>query len=313
MANNTTDERGIAMTTSTGTKTGTDIPQAIAGQRNVSWWVSGLIVAAVAAFIAQSLYVNPNIAWAVVGEFILSPRILNGLWTTLELAVLSQAIAVLLGLVISLMRLSSNPVAGAVSRGYIWLFRGTPLLVQILLWGNFALFYDQITLGIPFTGITFASWPTNEVITTFVAAVLGLALHEAAYMAEIIRSGIMSVGHGQTEAAQALGLTRGQLMSRVVVPQALRIIVPPTGNQFIQMLKMTSLVAVIAGGDLLTVAQNISAVNLQTIELLIVATVWYLLVTSIASAGQALLERRLGRSIRRQKDRGKKTARGRSS
>lgn len=276
-----------------------EIPDVVARQRNVSWWVSGIIVAAIAVIIAHSLYVNPNIAWPVVGDFILSPRILAGLGTTLQLAILSQAIAVGLGLLISLMQLSRNPVAGTVARGYIWLFRGTPLLVQILFWGNFALFYDHITLAIPFTDVTFASWPTNDVITTFVAAVLGLALHEAAYMAEIIRSGIMSVGPGQTEAAQALGLTRGQLMSRVVVPQALRIIVPPTGNQFINMLKMTSLVAIIAGGDLLTVAQNISAVNLETIELLIVATVWYLLVTSIASIGQALLERRLGRSVRR--------------
>src|SRR5699024_6200285 len=221
-------------------------------------------------------------------------RILDGLAITLELAVISMPIGILIGLILALCRLSSNPVTGVISWVYIWVFRGTPLLVQVLFWGNFALFYKHITLGIPFTDIVLASWSSNVIITTFVASVLALSLHEAAYMAEIIRSGIQSVSVGQHDAALALGMTPRQVMRKVVLPQALRVIVPPTGNQFINLLKMTSLVAVIAGGDLLSKVLNISAVNLKTIELLIVASLWYLLVVSITSIGQAMLERHLG-------------------
>jgi len=285
------------MTEESRTRPTTDVPEVVARPLHISWWLSGTIVAALALLFIRSLYHNPNLEWSVVGEFITNFRILQGLWVTMELAVLSQIIAIVLGLVVALLYMSRNPVSKTVGWGYIWFFRGTPLLVHILFWGNFALFYGHLALAIPFTDIVFASWDTNAVISVFVASVLGLSLHEAGYMAEIIRTGLISVDKGQVEAAQALGLTRRQLMARVVLPQALRVIVPPTGNQFINMIKMTSLVAVIAGGDMLTVALNISAVNLRTIEMLIVATFWYLFVTSIASAGQALLERRLGRGV----------------
>jgi polar amino acid transport system permease protein len=168
---------------------------------------------------------------------------------------------------------------------YSWLFRGTPLLVQILLWGNLALLFQHIG---PFN--------TNAVLTPFIASVVALGLNEAAYMSEVVRAGIISVDQGQHSAATALGMPRMLAMRRIILPQALRMIIPPTGNQFISLLKATSLVSVIAGGDLLTQAENISSANLHTIELMFVATFWYLVLTTITSVGQFFLERRLGRA-----------------
>ena len=274
------------------------VPDTVVPERFVGRWLSGGVAVLLAFLLCYSLATNPNIDYAAIREFLFNARILDGLAITLELAVISMPIGILIGLILALCRLSSNPVTGVISWVYIWVFRGTPLLVQVLFWGNFALFYKHITLGIPFTDIVLASWSSNAIITTFVASVLALSLHEAAYMAEIIRSGIQSVSVGQHDAALALGMTPRQVMRKVVLPQALRVIVPPTGNQFINLLKMTSLVAVIAGGDLLSKVLNISAVNLKTIELLIVASLWYLLVVSITSIGQAMLERRLGRGTK---------------
>lgn len=274
------------------------VPDTVAPKRFMGRWIAGGFALLLAFLLCYSLATNPNIDYAAVKQFLFNSRILDGLVVTLELAVISMPIGILIGLILALCRLSNNPVTGVISWFYIWVFRGTPLLVQVLFWGNFALFYNHITLGIPFTDIAIASWSTNAIITTFIASVLALSLHESAYMAEIIRSGIQSVSVGQHDAALALGMTPRQVMRKVVLPQALRVIVPPTGNQFINLLKMTSLVAVIAGGDLLSKALNISAVNLKTVELLIVASLWYLLVVSVTSAGQAILERRLGRGVK---------------
>lgn len=288
------------------------LPTEVAPQRHLGRWAAAAVVIFLTVTLARSLYANESIDHAAIGEFLFSSAILEGLRTTLILGIAGQAIGLSVGTVIALCRLSHNPVLSALGWVYIWIFRGTPLLVQILLWGNLSLFYQQIELGIPFTGITFVSWDTNALVTAFVASLLALGLHEAAYSAEVIRSGIQSIDQGQTEAARALGLSRAATMRKVVLPQAMRVIVPPTGNNFINLLKATSLVAVIAGGDLLTQAQNVSAANLKTIELLIVATVWYLLVTSVASVGQAYLERRLGRSRRRNSSTGRR-GRGRRS
>lgn len=274
------------------------VPNEIAPQLYLGRWVSGIIVVALATSLAYSLFMNPNVNHQAIRTFFLSPAILDGLVTTIELAVISQVIGIFLGLVIALLRLSKNPVAASVGWVYVWLFRGIPLLVQILIWGNFALFYQHIALGIPGTGLALFSWDTNTILTAFVASLLALSLNEAAYMAEIIRGGLLSVDHGQHEAARAIGLSPTQSLRKVVLPQVLRVIIPPTGNQFINMLKMTSLVSVIAGGDLLTQAQNISAANLRTMELLFVASGWYLAVTTVASIGQALLERRFSRGHR---------------
>jgi polar amino acid transport system permease protein len=201
--------------------------------------------------------------------------------------------------VLAVMRLSDNPIASTVSWAYIWFFRGTPLLVQLVFWYNLSALYPSLDLGIPFGGPAFLHANANSIITPVVAALFGLALNEAAYMAEIVRSGILSVDEGQVEAAQALGMRRSQAMRRIVLPQAMRVIIPPTGNQVISMLKTTSLVSVVAVADLMYTVQTISAETFKTIPLLICASLWYLLVTSVLSVGQYHLERRFSRGARR--------------
>jgi len=270
----------------------------VARQWHVRRWVLAAVVLLVAIAVARSMWANPAVDHATIARYLTASAILGGLRSTLILAVVSMAIGLVLAVVVALCRLSRNPVLRVLGFGYVWVFRGVPLLVQILLWGNLALFYPRIALGNPFTGQVAVSWDTNAVVTGFVASVLALSLNEAGYTAEIIRAGILSVPAGQTEAGRALGLSRWQTLRTVVLPQAMRVIVPPVGTQFINMLKMTSLVSVIAGGDLLTQAQNISATSLRTIEMLIVASLWYLAVTSVSSLGQAYLERRLARGHR---------------
>jgi polar amino acid transport system permease protein len=247
-------------------------------------WTASAAVALAIGALAVSIARNPAIDHATIARFQFAPAILAGLRTTLVLAVLAAAIGVTLGTVLAVMRLSRSPVLRIASFAYTWLLRGTPLLVQILIWGNLALLFK--TLG-PFD--------TNAVMTPFVASVVALGLNEAAYMGEIVRAGILAVDRGQHDAATALGMSRALALRRIVLPQALRVIIPPAGNQFISLLKATSLVSVIAGGDLLTAAENISSANLRTIELMLVATFWYLVVTSLASAGQFWLERRAAR------------------
>jgi polar amino acid transport system permease protein len=256
--------------------------------RHVGRWVSAGIVLALVATLTYALATNDNIQWSIVGENLFDGTIMEGLFVTIWLTVLSMLLGIALGVVLAVMRLSNNRVLSTVGWFYIWLFRGTPVLVQLLVWFNLALFFPRIGVG----GL---SADTNQLITPFVAALLGLALNEAAYMAEIVRGGIIAVDPGQTEAASALGLTRGQTMRRIVLPQAMRVIVPPTGNELITMLKTTSLVTVIAAPDLLTRAQAISARNFAIFELLIVASFWYLVLTSVASYGQYHLERRFAR------------------
>jgi polar amino acid transport system permease protein len=245
-----------------------------------------------------SVATNPRFEWSVVGDWLFSSRIREGLVVTLELTAAAMAIGIALGVVLAVMRLSSNPLVSGASFVYVWFFRATPVLVQILFWGYIAALYPRIQLGIPL-GPSFASLDSNAVITPFMAGVLALGLNEAAYMAEIVRAGIISVDEGQTEAAQSLGMTRLQTMRRIVLPQAMRVIVPPTGNETISMLKTTSLVSVIAVSELLYTAQQIYAVNYQTIPLLIVASIWYLAVTSVLMAGQYYVERYFGRGASR--------------
>lgn len=259
--------------------------------------VGGALVVAIAALLILSVARNPNIDYSVIGRYLGASAILSGLLVTVELAVTSMAVGIALGILLAVARLSHKPVLRAVSWFYIYVFRGTPLLVQILMWGNIALFFKHIDLGIPFVNVVFVSVRTNALITTFVAAVLGLGLNEGAYMAEIFRSGISAIDRGQWEAAHSIGLTRRQALRRVVLPQAIRVAVPPTGNQFISMFKATALVSVIAGGDLLTQAETIYSSNYQTIALLIVASFWYIVITSVAYVGQYFVERRLDRSV----------------
>src|SRR6185369_13678434 len=213
---------------------------------------------------------------------------------TLELTVLCMAIGIVIGILLAVMRLSANPLVSGASWLYIWLFRGTPVLVQILFWGYISALYPSLSLGIPL-GPQFAHFSANSVITPFLAAILALGLNEGAYMAEIVRAGIISVDEGQTDAASALGLTRLQTMRRIVLPQAMRVIIPPTGNETISMLKTSSLVSVIAYPELLYSAQLIYAVNYLQIPLLLTASIWYLAVTSVLSVGQYYVERHFGR------------------
>ena len=265
--------------------------------RHPGRWVAAAIIVGLAAALVYQLASAPNLHWDTVANWFFSTRILRGLATTLWLTPAAMAIGVVLGAALAVMRLSPNPVLSSVSWLYIWFFRGTPVYVQLIFWANVGLIFSPapgqpgtFTIGIPF-GPAFHTYNVNDVITPMFAALLGLGLNEAAYMAEIVRAGIISVEHGQTEAAQALGMTRMETMRRIVLPQAMRVIIPPTGNETISMLKTTSLVSVIPFTELLNSAQLIYDVNYRTVELLIVASIWYLIVTSILTVGQYYLER----------------------
>ncbi|GAA3692418.1 amino acid ABC transporter permease [Arthrobacter ginkgonis] len=259
-------------------------------------WIFAAILAVAVAQGIVVLVTNPNFEWGVVGSYLFAKPILQGLWLTLWLTVVSMAAGILLGVLLAVMRLSSNPLAAWLSWAFVWFFRGTPLLVQLVFWYNLAVLFPQIKIGLPFGGPTFASLDANAVITPIAASLLGLILNEAAYMAEIVRSGIASVDKGQLEAASALGMSRGKALRRVVLPQAYRVMIPPTGNETITLLKSTSLVSVVAVADLMYQVNLISAQTFQTIPLLIAAALWYLLITSLMSMGQAQLEKRFAKS-----------------
>jgi polar amino acid transport system permease protein len=262
-------------------------------------WVAAAIVVLIAVAVIHSVASNPRFEWHVVGDYLFDERILEGLRVTIELTAIAMAIGIVLGVVLAVMRLSPNPLVSGGSWFYIWFFRGTPVLVQLLFWYNIAALYPKIDLGIPF-GPAFIHADANSLITPFTAAILGLGLNEGAYMAEIVRAGIISVPEGQSDAAQSLGMTRLQTMRRIVLPQAMRVIIPPTGNETISMLKTSSLASVIVVGELLYAAQNIYSVNFKTIQLLIVASIWYIVCTSILYVGQFYLERHYGRGATRE-------------
>ena len=262
-------------------------------------WVAAAIVLVLAVAIIHSVATNPRFEWDVVGEYLFDERILEGLRVTIELTIISMAIGVVLGVLLAVMRLSLNPLLSGGSWLYIWFFRGTPVLVQIIFWYFISALYPKIDIGIPF-GPAFIHGNANSVIHPFTAAILALGLNEGAYMAEIVRAGIISVDEGQSDAAQSLGMTRLQTMRRIVLPQAMRVIIPPTGNETISMLKTTSLVSVIAVPELLYASQAIYAVNFKTIPLLITASIWYLACTSVLYVGQYYLERHYGRGASRE-------------
>jgi polar amino acid transport system permease protein len=266
--------------------------------RHPGRWLAGAVILVLAAMLAHTLVTNENFHWDVVGKYLTTSSVLNGLKNTLILTALSMAIGIVGGILLAVMRLSANPLMSWTAAGYLWLFRGTPVITQLLFWFYLAALFPRLGLGIPF-GPTFVSVDTNSLIAPFTAALLGLGLNEAAYMAEIVRSGILSVDHGQTEAAEALGMTRTKILRRIVLPQAMRVIIPPTGNETISMLKTTSLVVVIAYFELMTAVQQIYSRNFQTIPLLIVAAIWYLLLTSVLTFVQSRIERRFARGVSR--------------
>jgi polar amino acid transport system permease protein len=261
--------------------------------RHWGQWVSAAIVITIVGALAYSVGTNPNLQWSIVWQYLFDNTILRGMLVTIELTVLSMAIGIALGIVLAVMRLSTNPVLTTVSGAYLGFFRGTPVLVQIVLWFNLALIFPRIGFG------SFSA-DTNSLITPFGAALLALALNEAAYMAEIVRGGIQSVDAGQPEAAHALGMPQSLTMRRIVLPQAMRVIVPPTGNEVITMLKTTSLVAVIGASELFTSAQTIGARNFTTFQMLIVASIWYLVMTTVLTYIQAHVERRFARGLTQQ-------------
>jgi polar amino acid transport system permease protein len=237
--------------------------------------------------------------WDTVGQYFTTSEILHGLVTTLELTACAMVIGVVLGVTIAVMRLSPNRVLSGTAWTYTWFFRGTPVLVQILVWYNIAILYPTLSIGVPFTHWELVRISTVSTLTAFGAAVLALGLNEAAYMSEIARAGLIAVEEGQVEAAKSIGMTRGQSLRYIVLPQAMRVIIPPTGNELISMLKTTSLVSVAGVVDLLGAATNIYAANYKIMPLLIVASLWYLIVTTVLSFGQFYLERYFARGALR--------------
>ncbi len=260
-------------------------------------WMTWALVGAIAAHAGWSMANNANFEWHVVMQWFTAESIVKGLGVTLGLTVIAMVLGTILGLPIAVARLSENALARWLASGFVWFFRGTPLLVQLLFWYNMSTLFPTISIGIPF-GPTLAEWRTNDVITPLTAAILGLSLNEAAYMAEIIRGGLLSVDRGQYETATAFGMTRTRALRRIIIPQAMRSIVPPTGNQLISMIKATSLVSVIAMGDLLYSAQAVYNRTFEVIPLLLVAVIWYLLITSILNVGQSAIERHYARGER---------------
>ncbi|MBB6487829.1 amino acid ABC transporter permease [Rhizobium lusitanum] len=263
--------------------------QKIIPARNWGQRIAALVLIAIVAMLVFLVATSRHISWSAVPQYIFDETILDGIRLTILFTVLSMIISIVAGAILAMLRLSSNSVLSGFASLYIWFFRGTPLLVQIIFWFNIQLFIPSIDIGSLHVD-------TNAIVTAFVAALLALSLNEAAYMAEIIRGGLMAVDNGQHEAAKALGYTPVQAMLRIIFPQALRVIIPPIGNQTISMLKTTSLVSVVAAQDLLTRAQNIYARNFLIIELLIVASIWYLIMTTVASAIQFVIEQRLGKA-----------------
>lgn len=264
---------------------------------HLSRLIAALVVVFIVTKVAESLTTNPNYRWHTVGQYLFHPQIVSGVRFTLLLTVVAMLIGIVLAVTMAIMRQSTNPILRWVAWFYIWFFRGTPIYTQLLFWGLVPTLYTSMTIGLPF-GPTFAQWSTNDVFRPFVAAMLGLGLNEGAYLAEIVRSGLNSVPKGQWEAATALGMKRGQILRRIVIPQAMRVIIPPTGNETISMLKTTSLVlAVPFTRELTFAAQTLGNRTFAPVPLLITAALWYLFITSVLMIGQYYIERHFGRGF----------------
>ncbi|HHT40108.1 MAG TPA: amino acid ABC transporter permease [Actinomyces sp.] len=274
-------------------------------------WVSAAVVAVIAAMVINSLLTNPNFQWPVVWDWLFSNTIMTGVAYTLLLTVMAMAIGTVLAITMAIMRQSPNPILRGVSWFYIWFFRGTPIYTQLIFWSLLPTLYPQLSLGIPF-GPEFVKFTTAEYFTPFWMAIVGLSLNEGAYLAEIIRSGLNAVDKGQWEAATALGMNRGKILRRIVLPQTMRVIIPPIGNETISMLKTTSLVAAIPFTLELTWAARDKGIQLfAPVPLLIAAAIWYLVITSILMIGQMYLERYFGKGFNQTPDKkSKKGAKG---
>ena len=271
--------------------------------RHPGRWVAAAVVCLLAVMAVHSLFfsnvrrdgvLQERFEWNVINHYFLSAGILEGLGITLALTAIAMAGGIVLGVLLAIMRLSPNPIVSGSSWVYIWFFRGTPVLVQLLFWYNAAYIFPSFTLGVPF-GPALVHFDLNSWLTPLVAASIGLALNEGAYMSEIIRAGIISVDEGQTEAAQSIGMSRFLTLRLIVLPQAMRVVIPPTGNETISMLKTSSLASVVVAPELLFRTQQIYATNYKVIPLLMVASLQYLWVTSVLMIGQYYLERHYAR------------------
>ncbi|MDR6757087.1 polar amino acid transport system permease protein [Mycoplana sp. BE70] len=265
---------------------GPEVP--IRGLRHPGRWISGGLVILLLAVIGRAFAVG-QIQWTVVGEFLTAGVIITGFGWTLLISGCALVLGVALGFAFGIMRLSENPILRLAAWLYVWVFRGTPVLLQLLIWFNIALVFPR--LYIP--GLV--DERMVDVVTPFVAAVLGLGVNEGSYLTEVVRGGITSVDRGQKEAAHTLGMTPGQTMRRIILPQTLRLILPVLGNSANGMLKFSSLAATIAMGEMLNAAQRIYFINGAVIELLFVCAIWYLAGTTVLSIGQYYLERHFGR------------------
>lgn len=259
--------------------------------------VWAVVLLAVVGIFVWSLVTAKTINHEIIGQYLFNPMILQGAVLTVWITALAMVIATILATLLAVMKLSDNPLLRIIATAYIEFFRGTPLLLQIVFWGYLGIIYPHIVLGVPFTSVVWFDQPTSMVISSFAAGLIALSLNEAAYAAEIVRAGILSVDKGQSEAAKSLGMSSWYTMRRIVLPQAMRVIIPPMGNETISMLKSTSLLQVIAVAELYTVANQISSQNLAQIELLVVAGFWYLVMNTILGFPQRYLERRFGRGF----------------
>ena len=260
--------------------------------------IAGVIVALMACSLLYSIATNRRFEWNIVAKYIIDENVLTGIGWTLWLTLLAMVIAIVLAVGLAMMRKSVNPVLRGVSWFFIWFFRGTPVYTQLVFWGMFAVLVPKISVGIPFTSVEFWSIDSNVVMSSLTAAVVGLSLNEAAYLSEIVRAGLEAVDAGQVEAAQALGMGRSLTMRRVVFPQAMRIIVPPLGNETIGMLKTTSLVLAVPFTLELQFATNAIANRIyKPIPLLLVASIWYLVITSVLMVLQSMLEKHFGKGF----------------
>jgi polar amino acid transport system permease protein len=258
--------------------------------RHPGRWAAIVIIALLVAMAVNSVVTNENWEWGFIRDNAFATPVVQGVWTTLWLTAVSMLMGVLLGIVLAVMRLSPNPVLSGSAWFYVWVFRGTPVLVQLTIWAQLGSLYRSISLGVPF-GPGWFTFDTRNLIPNAVAALLGLGLNEAAYMSEIIRAGILSVDEGQSEAASALGMSRLQTLRRIVLPQAMRVVVPPTGNETISMLKTTSLVSAVPYAELFFQTSSIGSRTFQVFPTLVMASLWYLAMTSVLMVGQYYIER----------------------
>lgn len=271
---------------------GSEPPPKVVPVRHWGRAVGAGIVLVLLAGAIKGVVTNDNLEWGVVGDYLFDANVLRGLRLTLAMTALGMVAGLVLAIVVGVMRTSASRIVSGAAAAWVFVFRGIPLVVLLIFVGNLGLFFDDLTVGIPLTGVELWSAPVSEVVTPFWASVTALALAGSGYMAEVVRAGLLSVGRGQHEAAMALGLPQVGTLRFIVLPQALRVIIPPLGNELIGMLKASAIVSVIAGGDLMTAVLGISGVTFRTIEMLIVGTIWYLAVIAVLSVGQYFLERK---------------------